>query len=1057
MRASFSFFISLLWFSYILNGQGVPEWKNPLINEVNTEPPRATFFGYETREKALARLPDRSKYRQSLNGDWKFFWVPRISDRPEGFFSPEFDDRSWVNFPVPSNWEFKGYGVPIYVNHPHEFNVKNPNPPDIPDDNPVGSYRRTFQVPEGWKDRQVFIHFGAVKAAYYVWINGQFVGYSEDSKTPAEFNITPYLKEGENLLALQVYRWSDGSYLECQDFWRISGIEREVYLFAAPNVHIRDFFARPDLDATYNHGLLELDISLRNYSNVEAKGYGMAIELLDAQKKTVFRKELELGEIKTGKTDYEAKFSQKVDNVLKWTAETPNLYTLLLTLLDEKGTVVEVIPQQIGFRKVEIRNGLLLVNGVRILVKGVNRHEHDPVNGHVISEESMVRDIQLMKQYNLNAVRTAHYPNHPRWYELCDEYGLYVVDEANIESHGMGYSLDRTLGNNPLWKGAHLMRTRRMVERDKNHASVIIWSLGNEAGNGVNFYATYEWAKDRDKTRPVQYERTQLGWGNSATAEWNTDILVPMYAWKETMLSMINKNPGRPLILCEYAHAMGNSVGGFKEYWDFFREHPRIQGGFIWDWVDQGVYKVNAKGDTIFAYGGDFGPPGTPSDNNFLCNGLVQPDRKINPHLLEVKKVYQSIRTEAIDLPSGRIEVYNEYSFKNLDDCVLEWRLMADGAEVAQGKAGLEGIPAGSSKTFAIPVSGGKEDGREYFLLIRYLSKTSTPLVPAGHEVAAAQFAFQASPKVFSVAKPAGKVPQVTENASGWLIEGSGFKIAFNRQGLLSGYTYKGHQLIQSPLTASFWRPPVDNDFGSGQPFRLRTWKNAILESQAGQPEMRRLEQGIEISNTFRLEAQKAALRLSFLVGGDGAVVVKYFLETLEPEGNIPMIPRIGMQLDMPKAFDRMTWYGRGPQESYEDRKYSAHIGLFQGTVRGQFHPYVRPQETANKTDVRWVSVRDASGSGLLFVADELLNASTWHYLPEDLDPGVQKGQTHAGELQERDLTHVRIDYRQMGLGGIDSWGALPLEPYRLPLQNYQYSFRIFPMGKGMKESEIIR
>jgi beta-galactosidase len=1053
-----SFFPFLFFFSttVFLAAQSVPEWGNPLVNELNTEKPHATFFPFENRAKALGLEAKNSTYYQSLNGMWKFFWVPALSGRPEGFQEPGFNDAGWVEFPVPSNWEFKGYGVPIYVNQPHEFAVNNPNPPDVPDDTPVGSYRKVFRVPDTWKGRQVFLHFGAVKSAYYVWINGKKVGYSEDSKTPAEFNITPYLKEGDNLLALQVYRWSDGSYLECQDFWRISGIERDVYLYAAPMVHVRDYFVKSGLDATYKDGVFHIELALRNAAPQEARGYSLELELQDAGKRTVFLEKLDLGTLKTGTEDQVFRFSKGVPAPKPWTAETPHLYLLLMTLKDAGGNTIEVIPQRVGFRTVEIKNGLFLINGVRVLIKGVNRHEHDPATAHVISRESMVRDIQLMKQYNLNAVRTSHYPNDPLWYALCDEYGLYVVDEANIESHGMGYNLDRTLGNNPQWREAHLMRTRRMVERDKNHPCVVTWSLGNEAGNGVNFYAAYEWAKGRDDTRPVQYERTQLGWGKTATAEWNTDILVPMYPWKDGMLSMLEKNPSKPMILCEYNHTMGNSSGGFKEYWDFFRTNPRLQGGFIWDWVDQGVYKVTAQGDTVFAYGGDFGPPGTPSDNNFLCNGLVQPDRRINPHLLEVKKVYQSIRSEALDLPAGKIRIHNEYAFIDLGNIYLEWDLMANGESLAKGRFEPGSVPAGSSLELELPLPEFPADEREYFLDLSYRTKTGGQLVPADHEVAKEQFGFAAQAKVFAGARRASKAPSLSKKSDAWVVEGSGFRIHFNANGRLSGYQYKGQSLVQSPLVPSFWRAPTDNDFGAALQKRLKVWKTAAENAVPGTVEARVMGEIVEIQNTHTMAEVQAMVRETYQIAGDGSIQVRYAFEPLG-EGQQPSLLRLGMQMDMPKTFDRMSWYGRGPEESYEDRKYGAHIGQYRGTVREQFHPYVRPQETSNKTDVRWMALRDAKGFGLLFAGDIPLSASALHFYASDLDPGEEKQQTHAAELRERNLTQVRIDYRQSGLGGIDSWGALPLEEYRLPYRAYSYSFRIYPLASGERIDQVIR
>ncbi|MBK8654947.1 MAG: DUF4981 domain-containing protein [Haliscomenobacter sp.] len=1038
-----------------LHSQDIPEWKKPEVCEVNTEKPRAHFFGYENRALALGLQPEQSAYYQSLNGMWKFLWVPRLSDRPEGFYRPEYNDASWGEFPVPANWEFKGYGVPIYVNTAYEFNTTNPNPPEVPEENPVGSYRKTFRIPDSWKGRQVFVHFGAVKSAFYVWVNGQKVGYSEDSKTPAEFNITPYLKSQDNLLAIQVYRWSDASYLECQDFWRISGIERDVYLYATPEVHVRDYFVKSPLDPTYRNGLLSMELSLQNLGSNAANGYSAELELLAPDKNLVFRETLVLPAISPGTEARPVQFSKTIIAPKPWTAETPNLYTLLITLKDDQGRILQVIPQRIGFRTVEIKKGILLVNGVRVLFKGVNRHEHDPATGHVISTERMIQDIQLMKQYNLNAVRTCHYPNDPQWYALCDEYGLYVIDEANIESHGMGYRLDQTLGNDPRYREAHLMRTRRMVERDKNFPCIITWSLGNEAGNGVNFYATYEWVKGRDQSRPVQYERTLFGWGSNATSEWNTDILAPMYPWKDQMLALVKGNPDKPLILCEYSHAMGNSCGGIKEYWDFFREHPQMQGGYIWDWVDQGVYKVTLQGDTVLAYGGDFGPPGTPSDNNFLCNGLVQPDRRPNPHLLEVKKVYQYIRTEGLDIPAGRIRVHNEYGFLNLNEFYLEWQLMTDGQIEAKGKVELPAVEAGKNIDLTISYPQIPQDGKERLLNVSYKTKMEAPLVPAGHELAKEQFAFVSKVKAFMPAKPATKAPEAVQTADGILVQGAGFKIGFNRNGRLATYEYKGQKMIASSLVPNFWRPPVDNDFGSGQQLKLRVWKSPAGLDVPQQTSMRRVDQTIEISSVYLLKEVNTRIQETYTVSGDGAVKVHFAFEALG--SGQPMLPRVGMQLDMPKSFDRISWYGRGPEESYWDRKYGAHVGLYEGMVKDQLHPYVRPQETGNKSDVRWMAVRDGKGAGLLVVADSLLNASAWHFWAEDLDPGEKKVQTHAKELRERNLTHVRIDFQQMGLGGINSWGELPLEEYRLPYRNYAYGYTLFPLGAGSRVQEVIR
>ena len=614
------------------------DWENPEVIAIHKMAPHVDVFPYENEALALQADRSQSKWFQSLNGAWKFSWVNRPQERPVDFYKMDFSDAQWEYFQVPANWEISGYGIPIYVNIPYEFGPRYPNPPEIPHDyNPIGSYRKWFDLDKDWEGRQIIIHLGAVKSAFYIWINGKQVGYSQDSKLPAEFDITSYLQSGKNLVALEVYRWSDGSYLECQDFWRISGIERDVYLYALPQICVADYFLKASLDSQYSNGSLDIDFLFG--PDINATGHHLEIQLLDANSKKILSHKVPI------LLDPENRLSiqQSISNPYQWSAESPYLYQLLLTLTNEKGEIVEVISQKVGFRSVEIKNGQFLINGKAVYFKGVNRHEHDPVSGHVISKESMIRDIQLMKQANINSVRTSHYPNDPMWYRFCDQYGLYVIDEANIESHGMGYDLHRTLANNPTWRKAHLARVMGMLERDKNHACIVGWSMGNEAGNGVNFYAAYEEMKRRDPTRPVQYERASSGWSESTLFEWNSDIICPMYAHAAHLEVIARNNPGRPVILCEYAHAMGNSVGNFQEYWDAFYRHPNLQGGFIWDWVDQALLKVTSSGDRIFTYGGDYGGEDVPSDQNFNCNGLVQPDRNPNPHYWELKKVHQNV------------------------------------------------------------------------------------------------------------------------------------------------------------------------------------------------------------------------------------------------------------------------------------------------------------------------------------------------------------------------------------------------------------------------------
>ena len=802
-----------------LRVQSVPDWENPSVVAVNKEPPHATLFPFENRELALENDRDGSSFYQLLNGDWRFHWVRSPGERPQDFYREDFNDSAWDLIPVPSNWELQGYGVPIYLNHPYEFEE---NPPFIHHDyNPVGSYRREFQVPEEWIGREIFLHFGAVKSAMYLWVNGEKVGYSQGSKLPAEFNITDYVRPGTNTLALEVYRWSDGSYLECQDFWRISGIERDVFLWAAPKAHIRDYFVDAGLDEEYREGRLEVEVALRNYGLPPGSSVSVNLEVLDPESgEALARPYVRLSVPGEGEEDT-AGIAVEMGPVRTWTAETPNLYTLLINLTDEAGDTLEVLRQRIGFRTVEVKDGLLQVNGVPITIKGVNRHEHDPVSGHVISEASMLEDIRLMKAANMNAVRTSHYPNDPRWYDLADEFGLFVVDEANIESHGMGYHPDTTLANNPDWELAHVDRIQRMVERDKNHPSIIIWSMGNEAGNGVNLFKAYDWIKERDRTRPVQYER--------ALTEANTDLYVPMYARFDRLERWAQSDPDRPLIMCEYAHAMGNSVGNFTDYWDIIDRYPSLQGGFIWDWVDQGLTKVTDTGNSIWAYGGDFGPPGTPSDNNFLINGLVQPDRQPNPHYYEVQRVYQWIDVEPVDPVNGRVSVRNEYEFRALEGVGLNWSVLEDGRSIMGGVFVMPRIAAGSSREIQLPVTPfPMVDGAEYHLNLNFEALRPDGLQRQPPELARHQITLPSGPDLFPEGISGFPEVEVETHVGEITVSGSDFRVAFSgATGEILSYAFRGEELIRKGPWPNFWRAPTDNDYGGRWQERLEVWRHA--------------------------------------------------------------------------------------------------------------------------------------------------------------------------------------------------------------------------------------
>ncbi len=1044
----FLFLLSISFKCFTQQKQTNFDWENPAIIAINKMAPHVDVFPYENKKLAVENDRSQSKWFHSLNGSWKFNWVKKPQDRPVDFYNKDYDDKKWDDFSVPANWETNGYGIPIYVNHPYEFGPRHPNPPHIPQDhNPVGSYRKWFELSGDWMQRQVIIHLGAVKSAFYIWVNGQKVGYSQGSKLPAEFDISNYVQAGKNLIALEVYRWSDGSYLECQDFWRISGIERDVYLYAKPKVQLSDYFVKAGLDEQYVNGVFDIELSFQNIDKAAITGHQLEIQLLDTEGTNIFNKNLSLDLNENNQLF----FSQNLSKPKKWSAETPYLYKLLLTLRDEKGNISEVITHNIGFRSIEIKNGQFLVNGKAVYFKGVNRHEHEPVSGHVISKESMVRDIELMKQANINAVRTSHYPNDPLWYQLCDEYGLYVIDEANIESHGMGYALNRTLGNNPNWKEAHLARVMGMLERDKNHACIVGWSLGNEAGNGVNFYDCYDAMKKRDNTRPVQYERASVGWGGNTHFEWNSDVICPMYAHVKDLKQIAANEPDRPLILCEYAHAMGNSVGNYQEYWDEFYAHPRMQGGFIWDWVDQGLLKVTEKGDTIFAYGGDFGGKDVLSDNNFLINGVVQPDRRPNPHYWEIKKVHQNVHSKLENATAGKLAITNRHSFISLNHLYLEWEILANGKTIEQGVYKELNIQAEETRQLSLNYSFDAKPNVEYLLNVYYKMKEADKAIPKDFVMASEQFAL-ASPDIFP--EPKSKFAaslQLEDKVEAIQISGNNFTLVFDKkQGSISSLKYSETEYLQKSLQPNFWRPPTDNDFGAKFPTKLKAWEAPFTNPP--HVTYQKLDAGaVSISVQRPLFSNNAMVKNIFTIFPNGWIKVTQSLETYY--GEYPFLPKFGMRMELPKAFDQVEWYGRGEHESYEDRKTSAFIGRYKGSVAAQFHPYVRPQENGNKTDVRWMSVSTRDGKGLLVVGTQALSMSAWHYRAEDLSPGETKGQTHHGELKERNLTTLNIDWKQMGVGGDNSWGAHPMSKYKLLYQPYSYSFWLRPV-KSEKELE---
>jgi beta-galactosidase len=1015
------------------------DWEDPELIGINKEDPHCTLMPYPDAEAARHGPRESSSFYQSLDGAWKFHWVPKPDDRPQDFFRPDYDLQNWKEIPVPSNWEMQGYGIPIYLNVQYPFWPVDP--PRVPhDDNPVGSYRTTFTVPESWQDRQVFVCFDGVMSAFYLWINGEKVGYSQDSMSPAEFNITRYLRPGENVLAAEVYRWCDGSYLEDQDMWRMSGIYRDVFLYATPAVHMRDVFVRGALDDQYRDGALHVMAKIRNYGESAAGAHTLDVALVDQSGTAIEVKPGLQGQVGAlapgGESQLDLRAS--VPSPRKWSAETPHLYTALLTLKDAKGRVVEVERCDFGFRTVEVIDGQLLINGVSVKLKGVDRHEHDPDTGRAVPVSRMIEDILLMKQNNINTVRTSHYPDQPLWYDLCDRFGLYIIDEANIESHGMGYDLDRTLGNKPEWEKAHVARMVAMVERDKNHPCVIMWSLGNEAGSGCNFVAARDAAKAIDPARPIHYERMNE----------ITDVHSEMYFRIPQILDFVAHNPSRAFFLCEYAHSMGNSTGNLKDYWDVIDAHPSLIGGCIWDYADQALRKYlpetgeDGKPKRFWAYGGDFGD--RPNDGIFCCNGIVQPDRRPNPCLHEVKKVYQHIKVQAVDLLTGKVRIHNKYGFLSLDEFNAAWTLSKDGAVIEQGPLPRLPLAPQASGEVIIPFTPPDlEPGAEYWLQITFALAEDMPWAPRGHVVAWEQFQI---PFECPVLPPVNvsQMPAATlqENETAFVISASGVSVSIGKaSGALESLVCGGKPLLAQPLVPNFWRPPIDNDRGNNMMWRQGVWKTAGPEKVLISAKARQLSpQAVRVTVEYRLPtAADSRQEIIYTVFGNGDVMVETHFTP--GDGELADLPRFGMQMAMPSEFGQMRWYGRGPQENYWDRQTGAAVGEYSGLVEALVHHYVRPQENANRCDVRWVSLTNREGAGLLAVGMPLLSVSAWPYLMEDLEEI-----DHDYLLQKRDVITVNLDYRQMGVGGDDSWGAMTHEEYTLPAQAYSYRFRLTPL-----------
>ncbi|MBE0673999.1 MAG: DUF4981 domain-containing protein [Bacteroidales bacterium] len=1028
----------------------VPDWENPKLFDRNKEKPRATFIPFADVESALNQKRTQSVYYKTLSGKWKFNLVRRPADRPTGFFMPDFDDSSWDEITVPSNWEMLGYDIPIYVNHPYEFadarypitELNNgPEPPRVPRDyNPVGSYRRTFTVPESWDDREVYIRFGAVKSAMYLWINGQMVGYSQGSKTPAEWNITDFLTKGINYIAVEVYRWSDGSYLECQDFWRISGIERDVFIYSAPKISIRDFFARASLDDSYTNGILDIDVDIvNNEPGLRSGNYEAEFILYDTEREVIATARKAVSPDK--KKEVRVNFRAEIPGVLKWSAETPHLYDLVIILTDQEKSVREVVSCRTGFRRVEIIDSVFHINGVAVLIKGVNRHEHDQYRGHVISEENMMREIALMKQFNINAVRTSHYPHDERFYELCDEYGIYITDEANLESHGLYYG-EKSLAKDPLWMEAHLDRNIRMVERDKNHPSVIVWSMGNEAGDGVNFSAVYQWIKKRDPSRPVHYERALMG--------DNTDIYCPQYPSVSYLKSYASKKQPKPMIMSEYSHSMGNSTGNIADLWDviYDRNNIQLQGGYIWDWIDQGFVKTDSLGNEFWAYGGDYGPPGTPTDDNFLCNGLIFPDYSPQPALWEVKYVYQNVRFKPHNMEKGEISITNFSDFTDLSDYEILWTLSADGKILEKGI--LEGFNAKphETKVVHIPCLPLEPDaGKEYFIDLSVRLINDKPFRPEGFEVAHEQFRVHGPDQTKSILSD-NSTTIVADNETHICVEGINFIVEFDKtSGTLSKYEVNGVDLIKSGPAINFWRAPNDNDKGSNMIGRLGLWRAATEGVSLQHLSFVKIENhNVKIVAEYSFSGIPSEATVEYLVSGSGYIAINCAFKA--NDNQLPDMPRIGMRWEMPANFNNLSWFGRGPHENYIDRKRGAFVGVYSGKVSDQYVKYVRPQENGYKSDVRWLELRNENGAGIKVLTSDKENIgfSALHNPVEDFDQKTHSDFRHLNDIVARDGVFICVDKKMMGVAGDNSWGARPYPEYSVPAGDYSFEIIIQPV-----------
>ena len=1053
--------MALISFSALAQNQEnrYAEITNPKLVSINKLPPRSSFFSFTNKNDAKnASYSSKGSNVLLLNGTWKFHYSENFSERPmKDFYNMQFNAQSWSDIQVPGNWEVQGFGTPIYVNQEYEFTSPGhppfwdkPLPPLVPEEfNPTGTYRKEFEIPQAWNGQEIILSSDATKGVAYFYLNGEFLGMTKDGKLPARFNITDLAVAGKNVLSVQMHRFSDANYLECQDFWRISGFERDVYLYTRPKLHIEDFFAKTPLDETYQHGEFNLDVDVANANNT-AGDFSLSYQLIDANS-IVIAEETKEG-VANDKSNIT--FNKEIANVKKWSAEEPNLYTLILDLKDKSGATIEATSIKVGFRTAEIKDKQFKINGQPVLIKGVNVHEHDQYTGHYVTEEVMRKDFELFRKYNVNTARTSHYPQPEMFYKLADEYGIYVIDEANIESHGMGYDLRKggTLGNNPLFLEDHMNRTVGMVERDKNHPSVVTWSLGNEAGNGYNFYETYLWIQGRDSSRPIQYEQAKL--------EFNTDIFCPMYARPHT-IEAYAKNPAsdRPLILCEYAHTMGNSLGNFTEYWDLIRKYPLLQGGSIWDWVDQGLLEKDEEGTEYWTWGGDYGEKGTPSSGNFCINGVVFPDRTVKPHTEEMRKVYQNVWFKNFDSTNATVDIYNENFFIDLSQYNIAYTIKSDGKVLTTGKIDVNVAPQETKKVSVDNFEKVANTSAQLSVEFEVTQKEETRYIPAGWVVARDQFLVNNYPalQLASNMKPA----ILKEGDNEIEVSGKGFKALFNKAtGVMTSYKYRNTEYVNNEfgLRPFFWRAPIDNDYGAKLPQKLKAWHtDSYQDLSVDKIAVVSGDENTTVTTKYRYPASNSTWEVMYTIYNNGTIKVDNTFDA--SKSDTELIPRIGMRMQLPASVINAAYYGRGPWGNYSDRKTSTFVDRYQSPISEMVTKYVAPQENSHHTDAKWLALTQKSGRGLLFVADDKFEFNASNYLLETISNGETLNNDspvgtvplnkHINAYKPSQLVDLFIDYTMQGVGGNNSWGALPMDDYLIKPANtpVTYSFTIIPIN----------